>query len=191
VGDKERRYYAAHREEVLERARKYREANRELLREKSRRYEEEHRESRRERFKSKYAADPERWRQKTRDWRAANPEKAKAFGRKHGDRTRHGAGVDRDRARMWEAQGGRCYLCSDALDPEDVNIDHDHECCPRNRSCSYCRRGLACGRCNLIIGHAGDDPDLLELIASKLRPVLAATKARMAEKPQQMGMFSA
>src|SRR5262252_5094779 len=48
------------------------------------------------------------------------------------------------RPEQWEAmfqeQGGNCYLCERPL-PVNRNrivIDHDHGCCPPQRSCGYC-----------------------------------------------------
>jgi len=93
------------------------------------------------------------------------------------DRKWHGPGV---RAALWKAQDGNCYLCERPLGPElKAVIEHDHRCCPQNRSCEICRRGLACGPCNTIIGLARDDSDLLERIAVNLRPAVAMVTARL------------
>lgn len=84
------------------------------------------------------------------------------------------------RAAMWKAQDGKCYLCERPLGPELMAvIEHDHRCCPQNRSCPDCRRGLACNTCNRIIGFARDDPDMLERIAANLRPAVAMVTARL------------
>lgn len=96
-----------------------------------------------------------------------------------------------DFTRIREAQQGLCYLCGDPL-PDDrarVAVDHDHRCCPRKKSCEYCRRGLACNRCNLLIGWAKDDPQLLRLIADKLEAVITAATRRIASKPSQAALF--
>ena len=85
----------------------------------------------------------------------------------------HGLAPD-DWARLWTDQRGRCYLCSDPLSRGDrsrslVVVDHDHRCsCGRFRSCRWCRRGLACLRCNVLIGMADDDPERLRRIADNL-----------------------
>lgn len=68
-------------------------------------------------------------------------------------------------------QDGRCYLCREVFNLEQkmaVQIDHDHRCCPAGYSCAHCRRGLACRRCNMLIGKVLDDSDLLRLIAENL-----------------------
>lgn len=105
--------------------------------------------------------------------RAANPEKARAQDRaqraKDPGRNQHGPWIKQDRAAMWEAQDGKCYLCDEPMsDPRVIRIDHDHSCCVPNTSCRTCRRGLVHHRCNIAIGYAGDDPALLRRMADAL-----------------------
>lgn len=70
---------------------------------------------------------------------------------------------------MWESQNGCCYLCGDPLvRGRSTHIDHDHACCGAGESCFQCRRGLACKNCNLVVGHAFDDPERLRRIADAL-----------------------
>lgn len=62
-----------------------------------------------------------------------------------------------------EAQAWKC-LCGKALElhgPDTYHVDHDHAHCPGGTSCGQCIRGLLCGRCNWVLGHVGDDPDVL------------------------------
>jgi hypothetical protein len=80
---------------------------------------------------------------------------------------RHGADFAADYETMWAEQDGCCYLCGEPLAGK-VNVDHDHSCCPPGKSCRLCRRGLACTRCNTLVGLAGDDPTLLRRIAANL-----------------------
>lgn len=91
---------------------------------------------------------------------------------------RHGREFDPDA--MWAAQAGTCYLCGADLDPTAMTVDHDHRCCPRGKSCAICRRGLACHRCNCLIGLGDDDPAKLRQIADCLEAGIAAVTARMA-----------
>jgi Recombination endonuclease VII len=101
---------------------------------------------------------------------------------------RHGPGHEAMWVTFWDEQNGLCYLCGDPLNTgsyRDIHVDHDHTCCPKGRTCEYCRRGLACSRCNTLIGAAEDNPDLLRRIADNLEPVLRATRARIATKGQQ------
>jgi hypothetical protein len=61
---------------------------------------------------------------------------------------------------MLENQNGVCYICQK---PEEkrawqsgkimrLAVDHDHSCCPGDRSCGKCVRGLLCHMCNTMIG---------------------------------------
>jgi len=42
-----------------------------------------------------------------------------------------------------------------------LSVDHDHRCCPSEKSCGRCVRGLLCWRCNTAIGKFNDDPELI------------------------------
>lgn len=56
-------------------------------------------------------------------------------------------------------QGGRCAICQKATgESKRLAVDHDHTCCPGSTSCGRCVRGLLCGPCNDLLGHAHDDP---------------------------------
>lgn len=68
---------------------------------------------------------------------------------------------------MLEEQGGVCAICQK---PEtivlrgkvkELGVDHDHGCCPDQKRCGRCNRGLLCGRCNAALGNMNDDPELL------------------------------
>jgi hypothetical protein len=67
------------------------------------------------------------------------------------------------------AQGGACKGCG-LIPPKRINlhVDHDHGCCPGNRSCGRCIRGLLCMKCNTILGKAGDNPEILRALARYL-----------------------
>lgn len=80
-------------------------------------------------------------------------------------------------------QDGCCYLCADPLDPKHIHVDHSHACCPGDRSCGVCVRGLACRWCNQGVGQFRDDPDrmmraaiALEVAEAKIRAALARTR---------------
>lgn len=65
--------------------------------------------------------------------------------------------------RMLDNQGNRCAICSKEFQGKRrPSIDHDHNCCPGDRSCSKCVRGLLCESCNQGLGFFNDDPALLE-----------------------------
>lgn len=179
--------------------RKWAERNREKIREQRARTYQENRETLIERSRANYAAnrdaraaqqreyknrDPERWRAYNRDkyWEDRDQRLARdAF-------TRHGIRPE-DWAAIWDSQDGRCYLCGTdlaKLNPRYVHVDHDHRCCPKNRSCPACRRGLACMDCNIAIGHAGDDPGRLRRMADALEAVQVAVGQRIAAAGEQL-----
>lgn len=51
-------------------------------------------------------------------------------------------------------QDNRCYICK--VDKPGGrgfwHIDHDRRCCPGQRTCGKCIRGILCVRCNLQVG---------------------------------------
>jgi hypothetical protein len=89
---------------------------------------------------------------------------------------------------LYNTQDGKCYLCGDPLDLENrrkVHLDHDHSCCPLGSGCWICRRGLACDRCNFLIGWADDDPQRLRRIADNLEKAQEGVHRRMDEADRQ------
>lgn len=54
--------------------------------------------------------------------------------------------------------GSVCAICGQR---GPTAIDHDHACCPGDRSCGKCVRGILCINCNHAIGSARDDVDVL------------------------------
>jgi hypothetical protein len=98
--------------------------------------------------------------------------------------SRHGPDYIQAFALMWDEQGGRCYLCSQDLIRDQANIDHDHSCCPPRKSCRMCRRGLACRRCNALIGQFGDDPAQIRRVADKLESRVQVVRSRIAMSVQ-------
>jgi Recombination endonuclease VII len=156
--------------------RRWRAANPEKARESARRYR---------------AANPDKAREAMRDWRLANRERTLAIQRRSNLWRAHGMRPE-DFAQMHKAQQGLCYLCRDPL-PDDslhVHVDHDHRCPhPKNKSCGYCRRGLACGRCNNLIGLADDDPQRLRRIAGNLETAIVDVARRLADRSEQAELF--
>lgn len=152
----------------------------------------------RERQRQYYAEHREARREQARKWRAANKDKLQAYKRRRyqedparqkqfAQAVRHGRDIAEAFTAMWRAQDGRCYLCCELLpsNSRQVHVDHDHSCCGPRRSCGYCRRGLACERCNTLIGRGADDPELLRKIADNLEAALADVRERIALKPAQ------
>lgn len=67
--------------------------------------------------------------------------------------------------RILELQGERCALC-EATDK--LHVDHDHSCCPGDRSCGECIRAIICARHNMILGLVRDNADEFEGLAQYL-----------------------
>jgi hypothetical protein len=183
-----RRHYEANREKYLDRARQHYEANREQKIEYAREYRdanrERDREKKRDRDRRYRQANPEKAREHDRRQREANPAAARERGRRYDADARYGMRPG-GRAQMYSDQNGRCYLCSDPLKTGRwSHVDHDHNCCPRG-ACDYCRRGLACHNCNLLIGLAHDSPGRLRRIAANLELAQQAMAVRMTQKPVQ------
>jgi hypothetical protein len=67
---------------------------------------------------------------------------------------------------MLEKQDNACAICLKEL--EVPRVDHDHRCCPGQRSCGECVRGLLCATCNQGLGLLGDSPANLVRAANYL-----------------------
>ncbi|WP_079074765.1 endonuclease VII domain-containing protein [Streptomyces atriruber] len=65
-----------------------------------------------------------------------------------------------DYDKLYRLQGGRCAICTRGKGiSRRLAVDHDHKCCAGTTSCGTCVRGLVCGRCNSMLGHARDELD--------------------------------
>lgn len=65
-------------------------------------------------------------------------------------------------AELFASQGGTCAICRKPP-PVDrqFSVDHDHRCCPGQLTCGKCVRGLLCVTCNHLLGMATDNPEIL------------------------------
>lgn len=75
---------------------------------------------------------------------------------------------------LLEEQKWSCACCGtplfstiDGYKPE-INVDHDHSCCPGRINCGKCIRGILCNGCNGGMGLFNDDPNKLRLAADYL-----------------------
>ncbi len=63
-------------------------------------------------------------------------------------------------------QNNRCRVCKvefdDTVKHLVPHIDHNHACCPGNKSCGKCVRGLLCRTCNTMLGICKDNIQTLE-----------------------------
>ena len=93
-------------------------------------------------------------------WRQEHPESARTSSRKSGLRHNFGLTIEEYDARLL-AQGGVCAICGKPPTTRRLAVDHDHRCCPGDRSCGKCIRGLLHDICNRGLGYFRDDPVLL------------------------------
>lgn len=101
----------------------------------------------------------------SRAWQLRNPERFKAQAYKSRYRV--------DFQALWDAQGGKCACCFGEMvrgniDRISTTVDHDRSCCPGKRSCGRCVRGLIHRNCNLVLGYAKDNIEVLRSAASYL-----------------------
>lgn len=71
---------------------------------------------------------------------------------------------------LLEEQNGVCAICQRS--PEEAGVlavDHDHRCCPTEKTCGKCIRGLICTCCNVSIGRFNDDVERLVRAAEYLK----------------------
>lgn len=186
-----RSYYAANREEINSRQRAHYAANSEAERARGRtetaraagrRRYAANRDRKTEQKRAYYAAHRDEISAQGRASRAANPEpgRARHLYDNHGMRPHEWAA-------LYTTQDGRCYLCGSELDVSGIRtvVEHDHRCCPVNRSCVICRRGLACAACNKAVGLAGDDPARLRRMADALE----AAQLRISQRDAAITLF--
>jgi hypothetical protein len=64
-------------------------------------------------------------------------------------------------AAIREAQSGLCAICGRVPGGRGLHVDHNHS--------TGAVRALLCGNCNLLIGHAGECPDILRRAAAYLK----------------------
>lgn len=57
---------------------------------------------------------------------------------------------------LFELQDYRCGICSKDIIEEGYHVDHDHACCPGEKTCGKCIRGLLCPNCNRGLGQFKD-----------------------------------
>ncbi len=131
------------------------EERKERQREASRRYkakvknDPEYKEKNKKRARKNYAADGERRRETAKAWREANASRYKS------SRLKHQYGITlQQRDALLDAQDGLCAICKS---PNDSKLDwHTDHCHATGKV-----RGVLCHHCNLMLGHARDNSDVL------------------------------
>lgn len=82
---------------------------------------------------------------------------------------RYGISME-DYEKLLREQNGVCAICERSPDEVGVlAVDHDHRCCPTERTCGSCIRKLLCTDCNISIGRFNDNVLRLERAAEYLR----------------------
>lgn len=64
---------------------------------------------------------------------------------------------------IFNMQGRKCAVCR-CSEPtgHGWTVDHDHACCPGEKSCGKCVRGILCMNCNNMLGCARDQVSVLQ-----------------------------
>lgn len=70
--------------------------------------------------------------------------------------------------RIYDLFRNPCGICSEI---QNLVVDHDHTCCPGDKSCGECVRGVLCRGCNSGLGMFKDRVDVLENAVAYLRRV--------------------
>src|SRR5699024_1004206 len=59
---------------------------------------------------------------------------------------------------LLNAQGGVCAICGETnKNGRTLAVDHNHNCCPGEKTCGDCIRQLLCSSCNSGLGFFRDD----------------------------------
>lgn len=131
--------------------------NKEREQERCRKYYVEHREEVIARHGEWVRNNPERARANARSWYKKNGTKYRIQRRKSYYRRMYGVDIDA----MLAVQNGRCFICgNDKPGPKNWVVDHCHK--KKNV------RRVLCFRCNVVLGHVGDDIVLLRKMVSYL-----------------------
>ncbi len=117
--------------------------------------------------------------------RAADPEGQKLRAFETGLWRKFGITLEQYEA-LEAKQGGVCATCGEAetrlasgrnTSPgtiQRLSVDHDHSCCPGEKSCGQCVRGLLCAHCNWLVGRCE---------GKRGRKVLLALPAYLPQRP--------
>jgi hypothetical protein len=103
-----------------------------------------------------YEANTEKVAAKTRAWKKENPEKTAAH-----NRAWYYNLTNERYQKLLEEQNNSCKICLKPFADTTPCVDHNHECCPGERSCGKCIRGLLCNACNRGLGHFKDNREYL------------------------------
>ena len=79
-------------------------------------------------------------------------------------------GITLDEKDALLAERGGCAACgATETTGHGWHTDHDHACCPGQRSCGKCVRGILCHACNVTLGQSKESIERLESLINYLR----------------------
>ena len=101
---------------------------------------------------------------RTKKWRTENKNRVQDIGRAYN----YKMSPEQFKA-LTAKQEDKCALCGVSFTRSiKPYIDHAHECCPTQKTCGKCTRGIVCNACNTMLGRLEAIPDGLERIAAYL-----------------------
>jgi hypothetical protein len=66
---------------------------------------------------------------------------------------------------LFDSQGRCCAICrTDTPGFDRWATDHDHSCCPGQRTCGKCVRAILCITCNTMVGFIESNPNFAEAL---------------------------
>lgn len=90
-------------------------------------------------------------------WRAANPDKKSKISRTYHIKSKYNLTDDKYSAMIING----CEVCGSF---DKLCIDHDHLCCPGQKTCGKCIRGILCNDCNVAEGRLKSDKELVKAL---------------------------
>ena len=84
-----------------------------------------------------------------------------------------------ERSNFIKMRGNVCEACGCSAEESfggSLCIDHDHSCCPTEKTCGKCIRGVLCYHCNLAVGYLRDDPVRTRRLAEYLEVTNGGTR---------------
>lgn len=136
----------------------WRKDNKEERAEYNRKWREENRDEHNAATRKRYAENIEVSRAKRKTYLKANPH----IERKARLKAKYNLTVEQYN-QMLEDQNYACAICNTQPEPgKNLSVDHDHSCCPGEKSCGRCVRKLLCFTCNSGLGMFKERVDLLE-----------------------------
>ena len=96
----------------------------------------------------------------SRNWAIRNPEKVQEMSRKKRLKLKFKMTVE-EYENVLLSQNSVCAICGGSDLPKRLAVDHDRSCCPSEKTCGKCIRGLLCSACNISLGGFKDEESLL------------------------------